>query len=731
MANKADNLTGVYERKAKGRVYTPEYMVKSILNMAHYTGEGIVNKHVIDNSCGDGAFLTEIVRRYCEAARRKHSSTVDLIGQLETYIHGIEIEASEHLKCLKNLNSLVAEYGIDEPVAWDILCSDAMAVDKYNGKMDFVLGNPPYIRVHNLESSLDAAKQFSFAQGGMTDLYIVFYEIGLRMLNSNGVLGYITPSSFFNSLAGSYMRQYFVRENVMEALVDLKHFQAFPTTTYTTIVVLNKQHRADRVAYYQFDEKSRVPYHVETLTSNDYYIAGNFYFSTKANLLLLKKIFFNSGHCDIEVKNGYATLCDEVFVGSFPFESSYIIPVVKASRGEVKQMVYPYNENGKLVAEEDLAHDEQVYEYLLKNKAKLAKRSSEHKTESCWFAFGRSQAINDTYKNKIAINTLLRTSSDLKIVSAPAGTGVYSGLYLIGNDQSFSNVGQILLSEEFSVYVSLLGKYKSGGYYTFSSKDVKAYLDYKLAYKGGLAMTTNEEFLESIKQSFSTYLAVGTSRSTAKLKTLHGHIASDLKSLLGDDFTIKSQGYGNDKEKRVDGRYYPKNVDITVLKNNKPVAGYAVKFVMRNYSQNSNNYFENMLGETANIRANAIPYFQIFICFDKVPYYKKGDEFKRYDVITEHNLNKYIALSKDNPNVFFHTPDKTLVALVKLKEKEPDYRFRDFADYAEYYRSVIADDDVLCYSDKVTDSFDSGVILNDYEDFLTRTYHIIMGNLKN
>lgn len=244
-------------------------------------------------------------------------------------------------------------------------------------------------------------------------------------------------------------------------------------------------------------------------------------------------------------------------------------------------------------------------------------------------------------------------------------------------------------------------------------------------------MMTNEEFLEVIKQSFSTYLSVGTSRSTAKLKTLHGHIATDLEKLLGEDFTIKSQGYGNDKEGSIDGRYYPKNVDITILKNNKPVAGYAVKFVMRNYSQNSNNYFENMLGETANIRANSIPYFQVFIIFEKVPYYSNGGEFKRYDIISEHNLDKYLALSKDDPSIFFHAPDKTLVILIKLKEKELNYYFRNATDYAEYYRSAINDDDLMSYSNKISDPFDDSVIYNNYEDFLKRTYHIILGRLKN
>lgn len=243
-------------------------------------------------------------------------------------------------------------------------------------------------------------------------------------------------------------------------------------------------------------------------------------------------------------------------------------------------------------------------------------------------------------------------------------------------------------------------------------------------------MMTNDEFLEVIKESFATYLYVGTSRSTAKLKTLHGHIASDLKEKLGEDFSILSQGYGNDKEGVISGRYYPKNVDITINYKNNPVAGFAIKFVMRNYSQNSNNYFENMLGETANLRSNAVPYFQVFIIFDKVPYYKKGGEFSRYDVISEHNLDKYLKLSNDDPNIYYHTPDKTLVVLLTLKEKSANYYFVNESDYADYYRSVIDDDDLISYSSKIEDSFGNSVILNNYENFIKRTTDLISGRLK-
>ena len=120
------------------------------------------------------------------------------------------------------------------------------------------------------------------------------------------------------------------------------------------------------------------------------------------------------------------------------------------------------------------------------NKEKLLKRSNEKKGSEYWYAFGRSQAISDTFRDKMAINSLLRTEEDFKFTYAPSGTGVYGGLYIISETVSFEEISKVLKTKEFMSYISLLGKYKSGGYYTYSSKDVKRYLDYKFAYDGGL-----------------------------------------------------------------------------------------------------------------------------------------------------------------------------------------------------------------------------------------------------
>lgn len=474
---------GVTAEKQNGRIYTPMFIVENILDIAGYKGGVILKKHVMDNSCGDGVFLCVIVERYCEAAIANGYNPSRLKKELGTFVHGIEIEASECERCIQKLSLTAGKYGI-EGVKWDVKCEDTLLTQAYDGKMDFVLGNPPYVRIHNLESRLDV-KKFSFAKKGMTDLYIAFFEIGIRMLKKNGILGYITPNSYFHSLAGMYMREYLVENKLLKAVVDLRHFQAFSATTYTAITVLEKGRGNGEVELYHYDEKTHSSYYVDTLLPQDFKIDGRFFFSKRTELAIVKKIINNTKESDITVKNGYATLCDRVFVNDFSFDSEYIIPVIKASTGIKKRIIYPYDCDANPISEEELKKDAELYKYLCANRERLIDRSNEKNDEEYWYLFGRSQAVGDTYRDKLALNSLLRNGDDFKFVNAPAGTGVYGGLYIISPSVPQEKIADALKGREFMAYIEHLGKYKSGGYYTFSSKDVKAYLDYKFGCERG------------------------------------------------------------------------------------------------------------------------------------------------------------------------------------------------------------------------------------------------------
>ena len=467
-------MTTISTEKKNGRFYTPKYIVDNVLDLSGYHGSKILKKHVIDNSCGDGAFLVDIVSRYCDEFFKTEHSTVALSEELSTYIHGIEIDQKECQKCIFNLNNIVKSYGID-CVNWDVRCADTLTVNDYDGKMDYVLGNPPYVRVHNLGNSFKEIKNFSFAQNGMTDLYIVFYEIGIRMLNEYGVLGYITPSSFFNSLAGRYLRSYLVYNNLIDKIVDLKHYQAFSVTTYSAIAILQNNRTRQTMDYFQFDIKNNFPYYVDTLSINDYYIKDNFYFADRDNLEELKRILtFNCTTEHFAVKNGFATLADSFFIGNFEFDD-FIIPVVKASTGKQYKCIFPYVK-GKLIPYKDLTENSNIKIYYENYKDMLLQRSLS--PDSDWYGFGRTQGINDVYKCKYAINTLIKTSHDLKLTKCDKGVGVYSGLYILTEVKEFV-LHELLYTNEFISYIALLGKYKNGGYYTFSSKDLKNYLEYK------------------------------------------------------------------------------------------------------------------------------------------------------------------------------------------------------------------------------------------------------------
>jgi adenine-specific DNA-methyltransferase len=289
------------------------------------------------------------------------------------------------------------------------------------------------------------------------------------------------------------MRDYIIENQNLTYVEDYGHYQLFENaTTYVAITLFNKE-KNDKVEYVTMERtndddgfwegKIDVPY-------EDMCIGGKFYFSCKTMLDKMREITeygksLKKEDKAFEVKNGFATLADDVFIREDMNEVHKVyhtlnpwnlIPVIKSSTGKQAWCYYPYNEEGKLL--EPLRIDPVIFNTLLEHKEKLLSRS----TTEPWYAFGRTQAINDTYKHKIAVSNLVRNIYDVKLVEAGPGTGVYGGLYILPKQPKPDTMNFIvnqLQNPEFITYVKLLGKYKSGGYYTFSSKELENYLNWK------------------------------------------------------------------------------------------------------------------------------------------------------------------------------------------------------------------------------------------------------------
>lgn len=184
-----------------------------------------------------------------------------------------------------------------------------------------------------------------------------------------------------------------------------------------------------------------------------------------------------------------------------------------------------------------------------------------------------------------------------------------------------------------------------------------------------------EDFLKALQVSFAAYEKRGGARSTKKLIPPHRFLSHDIGRRLGDGFSVRSLGVGDGKEVKFSGKYYPKDLDIAVLKEEKVLATISFKFVTSNYKQNANNYFENLMGEAANIRREGVGFAHLLVLRGHTPYFSKnkgnlrGKE-QKIEIIKEKDIQKYVRLWKDLD--FPHKPDLFGICILEVgKNKQP------------------------------------------------------------
>lgn len=476
------------------QIYTPSKVVNFMLDNVGFNNKcGIDGKHIIDNSCGNGNFLVEIVKRIFQFI-----PNIDR-EYLETYVHGIEIDEPAYNEAINRLNKIATEHNISN-VKWDVRNSDALRTTDFDNNMDYVVGNPPYCNVHHMsKENYDLLKtEFFFCSDGMTDLYIGFFEKGIQMLNSNGILGYITPNSWLTSKAGYWLRSHLYDHNSLRQIYNFDTDKLFDdATTFTCITIIDNNR--------SFDDDNIVVYHgnFNDLTNKKQYCTvvdkHDIYVSEKILTNLKDEVIRNIIDYEIKdydkrfiVKNGLATLKDKLFILDpddkdanvdiyVDLYCNEIINCVKASKGEFKYIIYPYDDSGKPLSYDNLCL------YVRSLLERRAERLDIDMTQENWYLYGRTQAIKDVNKYRVSCNNLIRDKNDVILRELPANTAVYSGFYIIRNGMLqnrkemkllYQQVDDALKTNLFANYVKSIGKSKNGGYYTFSTKDLEQFLNY-------------------------------------------------------------------------------------------------------------------------------------------------------------------------------------------------------------------------------------------------------------
>ena len=86
-----------------------------------------------------------------------------------------------------------------------------------------VVANPPYVRQELLSPIKPYLESAYRAYHGMADLYVYFYELGLRLLKPGGLLSYVVTNKWMKSGYAEPLRRFFQEEAWIESVVDFGH----------------------------------------------------------------------------------------------------------------------------------------------------------------------------------------------------------------------------------------------------------------------------------------------------------------------------------------------------------------------------------------------------------------------------------------------------------------------------------------------------------------------------
>ena len=102
---------------------------------------------------------------------------------------------------------------------------------------DLILANPPYVRQEKFKDQKPLLQNAYECYTGVADLYVYFYERGVRLLGQGGVLSFISSNSFLNSSFGEKLRHYLKEKLTIRTLIDFAEARVFTATTEPCILI--------------------------------------------------------------------------------------------------------------------------------------------------------------------------------------------------------------------------------------------------------------------------------------------------------------------------------------------------------------------------------------------------------------------------------------------------------------------------------------------------------------
>lgn len=254
------------ERKALGEFYTPVAVVDLILDSVGYTTEKQLEKEeydLIDPACGSGTFLVRATKRLLERLDNKGVPPRDAIEIVQERIHGLDLNPFachiaelnllfQVIDLYKEVKDADPDYTLDR---FHIYRTDSLRVEtqesltalhssevqrqyreerkqasnvKTRTDYGFVVGNPPYVRIQNIQKGPARAEYDDYETAHYNyDIYILFMERAADWLAEDGSIGFIVSNKFTENRYGAKIQDFLLQNYRIQEIINFGDVSVF------------------------------------------------------------------------------------------------------------------------------------------------------------------------------------------------------------------------------------------------------------------------------------------------------------------------------------------------------------------------------------------------------------------------------------------------------------------------------------------------------------------------
>lgn len=484
-----------------GQVFTRRHIVDFMLDVADYTPtRRLQNLSVLEPGCGDGAFLIPVALRLIASlgASRDYEA-------LSRCILGVERDGRLVHSARVSMAGALIDAGVPTTAAsrlsesW-IINADFLGL-RIDRRFDLVIGNPPYVRQEAIPKQLVDQYRSTFSCFyDRADLYVAFFEKGLRLISETGTLAFICPNRFTKNNYGRKLRALITGRFRLTHVIDLPEASPFEPSvlSYPGIYVV-RAGEMDSVEHVRLTDAT--PKECETarralrgervisagVTRHTYpnWFTGEQKWATHSpkHLELLRKIesecvALGNDASGCRVGIGVATGADDVFIvrkHDIDIEPELLMPLVTTrdiESGEVRwggrYVINPFarSENGALI---DLAGFPKARAYFEKHRAQLVKRNVSKRNLHGWY-----RTIDRIYPHLQSTPMLLIPdikSSNTTIALETGELYPHHNLYFVTSRYwDLRALRAILRSEIARFFISMYGVKMRSGWFRFQAQ---------------------------------------------------------------------------------------------------------------------------------------------------------------------------------------------------------------------------------------------------------------------